>query len=128
MNKTQLKYIIIVLYIAIVLIYVLGILTADIYLFVASTILIVLIVPILLTNPELIVVHKKLKIGSEIAYKHTFYLSNIILFYVSIAILTLRNAFPDYTVVGYAMLVIIAMNGILFHIIQKSIEKKYLDN
>lgn len=126
MNKTQLKYIITVLYIAIVLICILGILTADIYLFVASTILVVLTVPILLKNPDLITVSKKLKIGSEIAYKKTFYLSNMILFYVSIAIITLRNSYPDYAVAGYALLLVIAMNIIIFAVIQKNIEKEYL--
>ena len=124
MNKTQLKYIITLLYIAIVLICILGILTADIYLFVASTILVVLTVPILLKNPDLITVSKKLKIGSEIAYKKTFYLSNMILFYISIAVITLRKNYPDYAVAGYALLLVIAMNIILFVIIQKySIEK-----
>ncbi len=126
MNKTQLKYIITLLYIAIVLICILGILTADIYLFVASTILVVLTVPILLKNPDLITVSKKLKIGSEIAYKKTFYLSNMILFYISIAVITLRKNYPDYAVAGYALLLVIAMNIILFVIIQKNIEKEYL--
>lgn len=126
MNKAQLKYIITVLYIAIVLICILGILTADIYLFVASTILVVLTVPILLKNPDLITVSKKLKIGSEIAYKKTFYLSNMILFYVSIAVITLRKNYPDYAVAGYALLIVIAMNIVIFAIIQKNIEKEYL--
>lgn len=126
MNKEQLKYIITVLYIAIVLICILGILTADIYLFVASTILVVLTVPILLKNPDLITVSKKLKIGREIAYKKTFYLSNMILFYVSIAVITLRKNYPDYTVAGYALLLVIAMNIVIFAIIQKNIEKEYL--
>lgn len=126
MNKEQLKYIIMVLYIAIVLICILGILTADIYLFVASTILVVLTVPILLKNPDLITVSKKLKIGSEIAYKKTFYLSNMILFYVSIAVITLRKNYPDYAVAGYALLLVIAMNIVIFAIIQKNIEKEYL--
>lgn len=126
MNKTQLKYIITLLYIAIVLICILGILTADIYLFVASTILIVLTVPILLKNPDLITVSKKLKIGSEIAYKKTFYLSNMILFYISIAVITLRKNYPDYAVAGYALLLVIAMNVIIFTVIQKNIEKEYL--
>ncbi len=126
MNKEQLKYIITVLYIAIVLICILGILTADIYLFVASTILVVLTVPILLKNPDLITVSKKLKIGSEIAYKKTFYLSNMILFYVSIAVITLRKNYPDYAVAGYALLIVIAMNIVIFAIIQKNIEKEYL--
>lgn len=126
MNKEQLKYIITVLYIAIVLICILGILTADIYLFVASTILVVLTVPILLKNPDLITVSKKLKIGSEIAYKKTFYLSNMILFYVSIAVITLRKNYPDYAVAGYALLLVIAMNIVIFAIIQKNIEKEYL--
>lgn len=126
MNKTQLKYIITLLYIAIVLICILGILTADIYLFVASTILVVLTVPILLKNPDLLTVSKKLKIGSEIAYKKTFYLSNMILFYISIAVITLRKNYPDYAVAGYALLLVIAMNIILFVIIQKNIEKEYL--
>ncbi len=115
-----------VLYIAIVLICILGILTADIYLFVASTILVVLTVPILLKNPDLITVSKKLKIGSEIAYKKTFYLSNMILFYVSIAVITLRKNYPDYAVAGYALLLVIAMNIVIFAIIQKNIEKEYL--
>lgn len=126
MNKTQLKYIITLLYIAIVLICILGILTADIYLFVASTILVVLTVPILLKNPDLITVSKKLKIGSEIAYKKTFYLSNMILFYISIAVITLRKNYPDYAVAGYALLLVIAMNIIIFTVIQKNIEKEYL--
>lgn len=126
MNKEQLKYIITVLYIAIVLICILGILTADIYLFVASTILVVLTVPILLKNPDLITVSKKLKIGSEIAYKKTFYLSNMIIFYVSIAVITLRKNYPDYAVAGYALLLVIAMNIVIFAIIQKNIEKEYL--
>ena len=126
MNKEQLKYIITVLYIAIVLICILGILTADIYLFVASTILVVLTVPILLKNPDLITVSKKLKIVSEIAYKKTFYLSNMILFYVSIAVITLRKNYPDYAVAGYALLLVIAMNIVIFAIIQKNIEKEYL--
>lgn len=126
MNKEQLKYIITVLYIAIVLICILGILTADIYLFVASTILVVLTVPILLKNPDLITVSKKLKIGSEIAYKKTFYLSNMILFYVSITVITLRKNYPDYAVAGYALLLVIAMNIVIFAIIQKNIEKEYL--
>lgn len=126
MNKTQLKYIITVLYIAIILICILGILTADIYLFVASTILVVLMIPILLKNPDLITFSKKLKIGSEIAYKKTFYLSNIILFYISIAIITLRKNYSDYAVAGYALLLVIVMNVIIFTIIQKNIEKEYL--
>lgn len=126
MNKTQMKYGLIVLYAAIILIYVLGILTADIYLFVASTVLLLLAIPIILKNPDLITVTKKVRMGSEVAFKKTFYISNIILFYASIALITLRSTFPNYEVVGYVLLIVIAMNAIIFTVIQKNIEKEYL--
>lgn len=127
MNKTQLKYVVLTLYLSIIIICILGILTADIYLFVASTLLVVLTVPIIVKNPDLIKIPKKLRIGSELAYEKTFYISNIILFYVSITIITLRNAFPKYEITGYALLVVIVMNIVIFLVIQKNIEKKYLE-
>ena len=126
MNTSQLKYSVVGLSVAIILIFVLGILTANIYLFVASTILIFLTIPILLRHPYLINIPKKLNIGSEIAYEKTFYISNIILFYTSIAIITLRNSYPDYEIIGYVLLLVVLMNLIIFKIIQKNVEKEYL--
>lgn len=127
MNKTQLKYVVLTLYLSIVIICILGILTADIYLFVASTVLVVMTLPIILKNPDFIRIPKTLRIGSEVAYEKTFYISNIILFYVSITIITLRNAFPKYEIIGYALLIVIVMNIVIFLMIQKNIEKKYLE-
>ncbi|MDO5848486.1 MAG: hypothetical protein Q4P18_03035 [Methanobrevibacter sp.] len=126
MNEKQLKYIAVGLYSAIVIIFVLGIITADIYLFVASTALLILSMPIVLKNPDVIAIPKKLHIGSEVAFEKTFYISNIILFYASIAIITLRNTFPKYAITGYVLLIVIAMNCIIFKVIQKNIEKKYI--
>lgn len=125
MNERQLKYIV-GLYIAIVMICIVGILSADFYLFVASTVLVVLTIPIILKNPNLITINKKLLIGSEIAYEKTFYVSNMILFYVSIAMITLRSSFPEYELVGYVLMLVIAMNVLIFIVIQKNIEKEYL--
>lgn len=127
MNKTQLKYVVLTLYLSIVIICILGILTADIYLFVASTVLVVMTLPIILKNPDFIRIPKTLRIGYEVAYEKTFYISNIILFYVSITIITLRNAFPKYEIIGYALLIVIVMNIVIFLMIQKNIEKKYLE-
>ena len=126
MNKTQLKYIIFILYVAIIIIFILGILTADIYLFVASTILFILTIPIILKHPDIIYIPKKLNIGSEIAFEKTFYVSNIIIFYISIAIITLRDNYPSWGIVGYVLFAVVIMNLVIFKIIQKNVEKEYL--
>lgn len=126
MNNTQLKYTLLGLYVAILLIFIIGILTANIYLFVASTVLLVFALPILLKHPNLIEFPKKLNIGSEVAFEKTFYITNIIMFYSAIAIITLRKTYPHYEIVGYVLLLVIFMNAIIFKIIQKNIEKKYL--
>ena len=126
MNKTQLKYIIFILYVAIIIIFILGILTADIYLFVASTILFILTIPILLKHPAIIYIPTKLNIGSEIAFEKTFYVSNIIIFYISIAIITLRDNYPSWGIVGYVLFAVVIMNLVIFKIIQKNVEKEYL--
>ena len=126
MNKTQLKYIIFILYVAIIIIFILGILTADIYLFVASTILFILTIPIILKHPDILYIPKKLNIGSEIAFEKTFYVSNIIIFYISIAIITLRDNYPSWGIVGYVLFAVVIMNLVIFKIIQKNVEKEYL--
>ena len=126
MNKTQLKYIIFILYVAIIIIFILGILTADIYLFVASTILFILTIPIILKHPDIIYIPKKLNIGSEIAFEKTFYVSNIIIFYISIDIINLRDNYPSWGIVGYVLFAVVIMNLVIFKIIQKNVEKEYL--
>lgn len=126
MNLKQLKYTVILLYVIICLVCVLGLIASDIYLFVAATVLLVLTVPIQLNNPDIFQKEKRLSIGNQEAFKHSFYISNIIFFYVAILILTWRNTYPQYTIVGYTLLIVIFVECVIYRIIQKHNEKEYL--
>lgn len=126
MNLKQLKYTVILLYIIICLICVLALIASNIYLFIASTVLLALTVPINLSHPDIFQRERKLSIGSEEAFKQTFYISNIIFFYVALLIITWRNSYPQYSVIGYVLLVVIFVECLIYLILQKRLEKQYL--
>lgn len=126
MNLKQLKYTVTLLYIIVCLVSILGLIASNIYLFVAATVILALTVPIQLNNPAIFKKEKKLSIGSDEAFKPSFYLSNIIFFYVAILILTWRDTFPQYTIVGYVLLIVIFVECVIYKIFQKYHEKEYL--
>lgn len=126
MNLKQLKYTVILLYVIVILTGILGLIDSNIYLFIAATVILALTIPIHVNNPAIFKKEKKLSIGSEEAFKHGFYVSNILFFYVAILLITWRNAYPEYAIIGYVLLIVIFVECLIYKIFQKYLEKEYL--
>lgn len=126
MNLSQLKHTIILLYIIIALIGILGLISSDIYLFIASTALFILTIPIQINNPKVFQRDKKLRIGSQEALKQSFHISNILFLYIGLLIITFRESYPQYSLIGYTLIFIVFIEYLIYLIFQKNIENKYL--
>ena len=126
MNSSQLKNTIILLYIIIGLICILGLISSNVYLFIASTVLLVLTIPIKINNPKIFRRDRKLRMGSNEALKHAFYISNIIFFYVGLLIIACREIYPQYILIGYSLICVVFLQCLIYLIFQRYIENEYL--
>lgn len=94
MNSKELALIVIILSICGTLTWILGLIQGNIYLFIASLIILVLTIPIAIKNYDsinsILGRTKHLNLVNESAYKMSFGLSNGILIYLGIGLITLR--------------------------------------
>lgn len=116
--------------------WVVGLVIGNIYLVLLAFIILLMVIPVIYVyrdnlkeifqgDPTVIVEDERTQLINEKAATMTLGISVAVLIYVAVVVIALRNSYPQYTPVGYALLVSAAFSLFIYFLSRAYYNRKY---